>query len=255
MEELTQSCKTYLGVHCFLWNLQKYELFKIVLQLLSSAWTHSTLYWKLNHVFPSLLQPDSFLSDRASPPNKNRDSSPPPSPLNQPASSLQRQDSGPQGIKGILKKSRSTSVESDHSEGMSAGPMPSQQTSVTLSHPESEEEEEQHEDEEDGDEDNEVEEEKDIEEEGDRKSHKEEDSPTDGMPDVGSFSMRREEKNSCSSSSTTSSRESYEEMRSPSPDESLETTSTVSEDVDELESSLDQSQGSALKQRSGYTQT
>lgn len=195
-------------------------------------------------------QPDSFLSDRASPPNKKRDASPPPSPLNQPASSLQRQDSGPLGIKGILKKSPSTSMESDHSEGMAAGPMPSQQSSITLSHPESEEEEEQHEDkEEDGEEDNKVEEEEEIEEEVDSGSNKEEDSPTDDMPDGGSFSMHREEKNSCSSSSTTSSRESYEEMRSPSPDESLETTSTVSEDVDELESSLDQSQGSALKQR------
>ncbi|KAE8284025.1 Supervillin [Larimichthys crocea] len=38
-------------------------------------------------------------------------------------------------------------------------------------------------------------------------------------------------------------------MRSPSPDESLEQTSTVSEDVEELESSLDGSQSSLLKQR------
>ncbi|KAM4715273.1 supervillin-like isoform 1-T3 [Anableps anableps] len=186
-------------------------------------------------------QPFSFLSDRSSPTSKNRDASPPPSPLSQSTSSLQRQDSGPQGIKGILKKSRSTSVESDHSEGTSAG-MPSRQTSVTLSHPESEEEEEH----EDGEEENEVEEEEDVEEEVNRESYKEEDSPSDDIPDGGSFSVHREEKNS---SSSTSSRESFEEMRSPSPDESLETTSTVSEDVDELESSLDQSQGSALKQR------
>lgn len=194
-----------------------------------------------------LLQPFSFLSDRASPPSKSRDASPPSSPLSQSAPSLQRQDSGPQGIKGILKKSRSTSVESDHSESMSTG-MPSRQTSVTLSHPESEEEGE----EEDEDEDNEVEEEDDVEEEVSRESYKEDDSPTDDIPDGGSFSVHKEEKNSGGS---TSSRESFEEMRSPSPDESLETTSTVSEDVDELESSLDQSQGSALKHRSGYAQT
>ncbi|XP_027885441.1 supervillin [Xiphophorus couchianus] len=186
-------------------------------------------------------QPFSFLSDRASPPSKSRDVSPPSSPLSQSAPSLQRQDSGPQGIKGILKKSRSTSVESDHSESMSTG-MPSRQTSVTLSHPESEEEGE----EEDEDEDNEVEEEEDVEEEVSRESYKEDDSPTDDIPDGGSFSVHKEEKNSGGS---TSSRESFEVMRSPSPDESLETTSTVSEDVDELESSLDQSQGSALKHR------
>uniref|UniRef100_A0A3B5LGM4 Supervillin d n=1 Tax=Xiphophorus couchianus TaxID=32473 RepID=A0A3B5LGM4_9TELE len=126
----------------------------------------------------SSVKPFSFLSDRASPPSKSRDVSPPSSPLSQSAPSLQRQDSGPQGIKGILKKSRSTSVESDHSESMSTG-MPSRQTSVTLSHPESEEEGE----EEDEDEDNEVEEEEDVEEEVSRESYKEDDSPTDDIPD------------------------------------------------------------------------
>uniref|UniRef100_A0A8C3A197 Supervillin d n=1 Tax=Cyclopterus lumpus TaxID=8103 RepID=A0A8C3A197_CYCLU len=49
--------------------------------------------------------------------------------------------------------------------------------------------------------------------------------------------------------SSGSSGGSFEEMRSPSPGESLEKTSTVSEDVEELESSLDGSQGSSLKQR------
>uniref|UniRef100_A0A8D0CW01 Supervillin d n=1 Tax=Sander lucioperca TaxID=283035 RepID=A0A8D0CW01_SANLU len=124
-------------------------------------------------------QPSSLLSDRALPLGKNRDASPPPSPPCQRAS-LQRQDSGPRGIKGILKKSRSTSVESDQSE------------------------------------------------------------------DGGSFSMDGQQRRGSSSSS---SRTSFEERRSPSPDESLEKTSTVSEDVEELDSSLDGSQGSSLKQR------
>ncbi|CAB1312144.1 unnamed protein product, partial [Coregonus sp. 'balchen'] len=61
---------------------------------------------------------------------------------------LQRQDSGARSsIKGILKKSRSTSVESDYSEGGAPESTPTtgvvRQTSVTLSHPESDEEEEE----------------------------------------------------------------------------------------------------------------
>uniref|UniRef100_A0A8C7TM68 Supervillin d n=1 Tax=Oncorhynchus mykiss TaxID=8022 RepID=A0A8C7TM68_ONCMY len=61
---------------------------------------------------------------------------------------LQRQDSGTRsGIKGILKKSRSTSVESDYSEGGTPESTPTtgvvRQTSVTLSHPESDEEDEE----------------------------------------------------------------------------------------------------------------
>uniref|UniRef100_A0A3P8TLK4 Supervillin d n=1 Tax=Amphiprion percula TaxID=161767 RepID=A0A3P8TLK4_AMPPE len=119
----------------------------------------------------------SLLSDRALPLSKTRDVSPPPSPPCQSASSLQRQDSGPQGIKGILKKSRSTSVESDHSDASMPERVPARQSSVTLSHPESEEEEE-----------------KEVEEQ---------------------------------QSQGSSSRGSFEEMRSPSPDESLEKTSTV----------------------------
>uniref|UniRef100_A0A3B4XDT4 Supervillin d n=1 Tax=Seriola lalandi dorsalis TaxID=1841481 RepID=A0A3B4XDT4_SERLL len=154
---------------------------------------------------PALHQPSSLLSD-----SKNRDASPPPSPPCQPPS-LQRQDSGPRGIKGILKKSRSTSVESDHSEGSTPECPPARQSSVTLSHPESEEEtEEAYEEEQEQEE-----EEEEIEEE-----------------------VR----------SSGSSRGSFEEMRSSSPDESLEKTSTVSEDVEELESSLDGSLGSSRKQ-------
>ncbi|KAE8284026.1 hypothetical protein D5F01_LYC17353 [Larimichthys crocea] len=87
-------------------------------------------------------KPPSLQSDRALPLSKNRDASPPPSPPCQ-AASLQRQDSGPRGIKGILKKSRSTSVESDHSEGSTPECAPARQSNVTLSHPESEEEAEE----------------------------------------------------------------------------------------------------------------
>uniref|UniRef100_A0A1A8NG14 HP domain-containing protein n=1 Tax=Nothobranchius pienaari TaxID=704102 RepID=A0A1A8NG14_9TELE len=47
------------------------------------------------------------------------------------------------GCLGILKKSRSTSVESDHSEGVMPAHVPSRQTSITLNHPESEENDEQ----------------------------------------------------------------------------------------------------------------
>ncbi|KAK2820392.1 hypothetical protein Q5P01_023351 [Channa striata] len=49
--------------------------------------------------------------------------------------------------------------------------------------------------------------------------------------------------------SSSSSKGSFEEMRTPSPDESLEKSSTVSEDVEELESSLDESFNSSHKQR------
>uniref|UniRef100_A0A3Q2PQ28 Supervillin d n=1 Tax=Fundulus heteroclitus TaxID=8078 RepID=A0A3Q2PQ28_FUNHE len=191
-------------------------------------------------------QPLSSLSDRASPPSNSSDASPPLSPLGQPAPSLQRQDSGPQGIKGILKKSRSTSVESDHSEGSMPGHLPPRQSSVSVSHPESEEEDddEEKEDYDVEDEEEEMGDEEEMEEEVNRDGYKADSSPDD-IPDG---SSHRDEKNG-SSGGSSSGRESFEEMRSFSPDESLETTSTVSEDVDELESSLDQSQGSALKQR------
>uniref|UniRef100_A0A4W6E3M6 Supervillin d n=1 Tax=Lates calcarifer TaxID=8187 RepID=A0A4W6E3M6_LATCA len=125
--------------------------------------------------------PSSLLSD-----SNNKDDSPPPSPPCQPAS-LQRQDSGPRGIKGILKKSRSTSVDHPESE---------EETE------EADEEEQQHQEEED-------------EEEEEAAAEEEEE----------------------------------EAMWSPSPDESLDKTSSVSEDVEELESSLDGSVGSSIKQR------
>lgn len=184
--------------------------------------------------------------DKALPLSKNRDTSPPPSPPCQPAS-LQRQDSGPRGIKGILKKSRSTSVESDHSEGSTPECAPARQSNVTLSHPESEDEEEGEEEmeEEEGEMD-EDEEEEEEEEEANGQNARGDESLTDDITDGGSFSIDRQQ----TEGSSSSSRESFEEMRSPSPDESLEQTSTVSEDVEELESSLDGSQSSLLKQRS-----
>ncbi|XP_049614966.1 supervillin [Syngnathus scovelli] len=132
--------------------------------------------------------------------------------------SLQRQDS--RGIKGILKKSRSTSVESDQSEGSPLRP-----ASVSLSHPESEEAE-----------DRELEDlEDDVEEEDG--SFLEDDT------DEGDPSERRRRSEGSSGSS-------LEEMRSYSPDESLDVASTPSEDTEEMDS-LDGSQGSGIKQRLG----
>ncbi|KAK5881241.1 hypothetical protein CesoFtcFv8_022062 [Champsocephalus esox] len=103
--------------------------------------------WKQQHENASTEEekPSSLLSDGSLHLSRNRDASPPPSPPSPPCqpSSLQRQDSEPRGIKGILKKCRSTSVESDHSEGSAADCTPARQSSVTLSHAESEEEEEE----------------------------------------------------------------------------------------------------------------
>uniref|UniRef100_A0A1A7YXZ0 HP domain-containing protein n=1 Tax=Iconisemion striatum TaxID=60296 RepID=A0A1A7YXZ0_9TELE len=152
----------------------------------------------------------SFHSDRTLLLSKNRDDSPPLSPVSHSTSSLQRQDSGPQGIKGILKKSRSTSVESDHSEGVTPAHVPSRQTSITLSHHESEENDEQVEEMEEVDE-----------EEVSRESDGEDESFMDDALDGGFFSVNRGQKDSIS-------RDSFEEMRSPSPDESLENTSPKS---------------------------
>ncbi|XP_022598994.1 supervillin-like isoform X2 [Seriola dumerili] len=197
--------------------------------------------WKEQHEYAATAEqkkPSSLLSD-----SKNRDASPPPSPPCQPPS-LQRQDSGPRGIKGILKKSRSTSVESDHSEGSTPECPPARQSSVTLSHPESEEETEEAYEEEQEQEEEEEEEEEEIEEEVSEENDREDEPLTDDVTDGGSFSIDRQE---CGGSSG-SSRGSFEEMRSSSPDESLEKTSTVSEDVEELESSLDGSLGSSRKQ-------
>lgn len=155
--------------------------------------------------------------------------------------SLQRQDSGPRSIKGILKKSRSTSVESDHSEGSVPETAPSKQSSVASSHPESEVGEGEREREEEMEE-----EEEDMEEE---EAGQDEDSA-----DSTSFGLSRQRTGGGSGSSSRSSRGSSEEMRSPSPDESLGQTSTQSEDVEELESSLDGSQGSSLQHRSAQHQ-
>uniref|UniRef100_A0AAQ6AMU8 HP domain-containing protein n=1 Tax=Amphiprion ocellaris TaxID=80972 RepID=A0AAQ6AMU8_AMPOC len=191
--------------------------------------------WKDQREYAEETKPSSLLSDRALPLSKTRDVSPPPSPPYQSASSLQRQDSGPQGIKGILKKSRSTSVESDHSDASMPERVPARQSSVTLSHPESEEEEEK--------EVEEQEEEDEMEEEV--SGENEDESFADDITDGQCLSIDRQQ----SQGSSGSSRGSFEEMRSPSPDESLEKTSTVSEDVEELESSLEGSVGSSLKQR------
>ncbi|XP_030610394.1 supervillin [Archocentrus centrarchus] len=191
----------------------------------------------------------SLHSDRALPLSKNRDASPPPSPPCQSATVLQRQDSGPQGIKGILKKSRSTSVESDHSDSVIPDRVPAQQSSVTLSHSQSEEgkeeveEEVQEEEEVEEEVQEEEEEEEEMEGEVNGENGKEDESLTDDIPDGSCLTRYHRE------GSTSSGGGSFEEMRSPSPDESLEKSSTMSEDVEELESSLDSSQSSSFKQR------
>ncbi|XP_053269432.1 supervillin isoform X2 [Pleuronectes platessa] len=190
----------------------------------------------------------SLLSD-----SKHRDASPPPSPPSQPPS-LQRQDSGPRGIKGILKKCRSTSVESDHSEGSTPEGLPARQSSVTLSHHESEEETQKADEEEEKEKEKEeeeevleeeVEEEEEIEDEDFEEIEGEDESLTDDVPDGGCYSINRQ----LSAGSSGSSRGSFEEMPSSSPDGSLEKMSTVSEDAEDLDSSLDGSGGSSLKQR------
>lgn len=178
-------------------------------------------------------------SDRTHRFTKDRFSSPPPSPPSQPPS-LQRQDSGPRSIKGILKKSRSTSIESDHSEGSTTPESgPSQQPGgLTVGHHADSKQDDPWEDEE---------EEEKGEEERDEDSALMEDS-TDG----GSYSLPRDERDVSGGSS---SGDSLEEMRSPSPNESLEEstslekTPSVSEDGDELEGSLDGSMSSSLKHR------
>lgn len=151
--------------------------------------------------------------------------------------SLQRQDSEPRGIKGILKKSRSTSVESDHSESSAADSPLARQSSITLSQTVSEEY---------TDDDYDLEDEEELEDDDDDEGDYgdgEDESLNDDVAD-GSCMSRREGGGGSSGSGG-----SLEEMRSPSPDESLEKTSSVSEDVDELESSLEGSMGSTIKQR------
>lgn len=181
--------------------------------------------WHLNY-FGIFFLP---LIQDSSPPGKNRDASPPPSPSCH-VTPLQRQNSGSHGIKGILKKSRSTSVESDQSEG-SAPPTPARQGSITLSHPESDEEMEEE-----------------VDEDSNAESYRDEGSLSEDITDGAGFSANRQQTGGRSSSSSSS--RSFEEMSSPSPDGSLEQSSSVSEDVEELEGSLDGSQGSSLKQRS-----
>ncbi|KAK5905962.1 hypothetical protein CgunFtcFv8_001867 [Champsocephalus gunnari] len=200
--------------------------------------------WKEQHENASTEEekPSSLLSDGSLHLSRNRDASPPPSPPSPPCqpSSLQRQDSEPRGIKGILKKCRSTSVESDHSEGSAADCTPARQSSVTLSHAESEEEEEEEEEEmedeeEEEEEEIEEEEEEEIEEEVNGENDREYESFTENITDGGCFSSGRQQAGGSS-----------EDMRSPSPLESLE-ASTVSEDAEEPESSLDGSQSGSLQ--------
>uniref|UniRef100_A0AAQ6IE55 HP domain-containing protein n=1 Tax=Anabas testudineus TaxID=64144 RepID=A0AAQ6IE55_ANATE len=174
-------------------------------------------------------KPSSLHSD-----SKNTDASPPPSSPCQPVS-LQRQDSGPQGIKGILKKSRSTSIESDYSEGSMQECSLAQQSSVTLSHPESEEEMVEEDVEE-------REEEEEEEEEINGENDDEDQSLTEDIPDGESFTSDRQQREE----SSTSSRGSFEELQSPSHDD----ISMASDDVDDLESSLDGSLSSSFNRRS-----
>ncbi|KAK2820393.1 hypothetical protein Q5P01_023352 [Channa striata] len=94
----------------------------------------------------------SLLSD-----SKNRNPSPPLSP----SCHLQRQDSGTRGIKGILKKSRSTSVESDQSESSTQEYGLARHGSITLSHHESKEDEMEEDEEEQAKEEEQEEEEED----------------------------------------------------------------------------------------------
>ncbi|TNN38546.1 Supervillin [Liparis tanakae] len=195
-------------------------------------------------------KPSSLLSDRAPPFSRSGDaSSPPPSPPPCQLAALQRQDSsGSRGIRGILKKSRSTSMESDHSEGAAAAAdcAPARQTGVTLNPPESEEEMEEEEEEE---EEEMEEEEREMEDDVNGGHYREDESVTDG----GGFSIDRPRSEGSggggSSGGGSGGGGSGEETRSSSPGESLEKTSSVSEDVEELGSSLDGSQGSSLKQR------
>uniref|UniRef100_A0A8C2ZYK6 Supervillin d n=1 Tax=Cyclopterus lumpus TaxID=8103 RepID=A0A8C2ZYK6_CYCLU len=148
----------------------------------------------------------------------------------------------PTQFKTDTNLSSKSSMESDHSEGSAPDCAPARPTGVTLSHPESEEEEMEEEDMEEEEIEEEEEEEEDeegeIEEDVNGEHYREDESLTDDIADGGCFSIDRQQREGSSGSSGGS----FEEMRSPSPGESLEKTSTVSEDVEELESSLDGSQ-------------
>ncbi|KAK7919601.1 hypothetical protein WMY93_010885 [Mugilogobius chulae] len=117
------------------------------------------------------------------------------------------------GIKGILKKSRSTSVDSDHSESSAADPALARQSSIALSQTVSEEYADEYEL------DDEEEFEEDVHEE--EEDYGEDESINEDVTDEGD--MSRQDRGGSSSGG------SFEEMRSPSPDESLEKSSSISE--------------------------
>uniref|UniRef100_A0A7N6BM18 HP domain-containing protein n=1 Tax=Anabas testudineus TaxID=64144 RepID=A0A7N6BM18_ANATE len=126
---------------------------------------------------------------------------------------------------------RSTSIESDYSEGSMQECSLAQQSSVTLSHPESEEEMVEEDVEE-------REEEEEEEEEINGENDDEDQSLTEDIPDGESFTSDRQQREE----SSTSSRGSFEELQSPSHDD----ISMASDDVDDLESSLDGSLSSSF---------
>ncbi|XP_059893675.1 supervillin-like isoform X2 [Gadus macrocephalus] len=186
------------------------------------------------------------------------------------SSSLQRQDSGPRGIRGILKKSRSTSLESDLGDATvatavttataSAAPVAglTRQTSITLSHPESdheeEEEEEEQEEEQEQEQEEEEEEVEEVEEEEEEVEQEDVEEEVETLNeegiDQGSGGSVRVEEEESSYSGGSLEEEEEEEVGSASLDESFEEkTPSASEDGEELDSSLDGSRGSALKQR------
>lgn len=126
-------------------------------------------------------------------------------------------------------------MESDQSESSTQEPSLSRQSGVTLGQPESKKE---------------MEEEDDDDDEGEQVEDKEEeinDRDDESLPedniDGQCFSTHRQQRKGSNSSSGGS----FEELQSPTLDES---TSTVSEDVEELESSLEGSLSSSFKQRS-----
>ncbi|XP_034148146.1 supervillin isoform X2 [Esox lucius] len=191
-----------------------------------------------HHAHMTLSSSSSALTSNV---QNDEDKSPAPS---QPALLL-RQDSGTRsGIKGILKKSRSTSVESDYSEGGAPDSTPAtgvvRQTSVTLSHPESDEEED---------------EEVKTEEIGEE----DEETTVDDNPDGGCFSTPQMPRGAGRGGSSSSGEDL--QSRSPSPGGNRgeeqtpslgdKTSSVDTEDGEDqdVDSSLDSSTGSALKER------
>ncbi|XP_010902458.2 supervillin isoform X3 [Esox lucius] len=197
-----------------------------------------------HHAHMTLSSSSSALTSNV---QNDEDKSPAPS---QPALLL-RQDSGTRsGIKGILKKSRSTSVESDYSEGGAPDSTPAtgvvRQTSVTLSHPESDEEED---------------EEVKTEEIGEEflLPLQDEETTVDDNPDGGCFSTPQMPRGAGRGGSSSSGEDL--QSRSPSPGGNRgeeqtpslgdKTSSVDTEDGEDqdVDSSLDSSTGSALKER------